>query len=123
MKRMSFMLTAQQMRDRTKTVTRRLGWKTLKPGTRLLAVERCQGIKPGQVVEVFGEIEVVSVRREELHWIDDDDVTAEGFDHLREPEVGRGASAFVQMFCEHMKCRQNDEVTRIEFRHVERTEP
>lgn len=105
------MLTAPQMRARTKTVTRRTGWRTLQPGTRLLAVERCQGIKPGQVVEVFGEIEVVSVRREPLHDIDTADCIAEGF-----PEMS--ASEFQEMFVQHMKCEYDEPVTRIEFRHV-----
>lgn len=111
MKRMSFMLTAQQMRDRTKTVTRRLGWKTLQPGTRLLAVERCQGIKPGQVVEIFGEIEVLRVNREQLGRMTYDDCIAEGFPELT-------PAKFVEMFCEHMGCTLMETVTRIEFRHV-----
>jgi hypothetical protein len=111
---MSFMFTAQQMRDRTKTVTRRLGWRDLKPGTRLLAVERCQGIKPGQVVEVFGEIEVVDVRREHLRDIHVGEPEREGF-------PGMCCGEFVQMFCKHMKCDPNDLITRIEFKHVEGT--
>lgn len=112
MKRMSFMLTAEQMRARTKTVTRRLGWKGLKPGTHLLAVERCQGIKPGQVVEVFGEIEVVDVRRELLSAITTRDCLREGF-------PGMTADQFVEMFCNHMKATPGTIVTRIEFRHVD----
>lgn len=108
------MLTREQMLDRTKTVTRRLGWKNLRPGTRLLAVERCQGIKPGQTVEIFGEIEVVSVRRERLDAIDSRDCTREGF-------PGMTRDQFVEMFCNHMTASPGTEITRIEFRHVERS--
>lgn len=39
MKWISFQRTAAQMRERTKTVTRRLGWATLQPGTLLHAAE------------------------------------------------------------------------------------
>ena len=35
MRSMSFMLTTQQIRDRTKSVTRRTGWADLQPGTLL----------------------------------------------------------------------------------------
>lgn len=44
---MSFMLTTQQVIDRTKTVTRRLGWKHLKPGELFWACEKCQGLGKG----------------------------------------------------------------------------
>jgi hypothetical protein len=43
----SFMLTQPQIRARTKTVTRRMGWKDLKPGTLLMAAEKCQGLGKG----------------------------------------------------------------------------
>ena len=36
MKRISFSMTEPQFVDRTKTVTRRLGWRNLKPGEHLL---------------------------------------------------------------------------------------
>ena len=44
MRNMSFSATVQQVRDRTKTVTRRVGWKTLQPGEVLRAVEKGQGL-------------------------------------------------------------------------------
>jgi len=47
MKNMSFMLTKPQMRARTKTVTRRLGWWLLKPGEIIMAVEKSRGRKKG----------------------------------------------------------------------------
>ena len=37
---MSFMITKEQVRNRTKTVTRRLGWAFLKPGDIVNAVEK-----------------------------------------------------------------------------------
>lgn len=66
MRRMSFSLTTEQMRARTKRVTRRLGWLTLKPGTELLAVEKAMGLRKGEHAVPIGRIRVVSVRRERL---------------------------------------------------------
>ena len=45
MRNMSFMLTPDQILNRTKTVTRRLGWGGLKPGTIVRAVRKGQGLK------------------------------------------------------------------------------
>ena len=64
MRNMSFMLTTAQIRAGTKTVTRRLGWKFLKPGDRLMACVKCQGLGKGGKIEKIREIEVVSVRQE-----------------------------------------------------------
>lgn len=44
---MSFTLTIEQMRARTKTVTRRKGWAFLKPGDLVWAVVKGMGLKPG----------------------------------------------------------------------------
>ncbi len=58
-------------------------------------------------------IEVVGVRREPLHAIGMSfiEVQREGFDCT--------PREFVQMFCEHMRCKPDTEVTRIEFRYVD----
>ena len=45
MRNISFMLTTQQFRNRTKTVTRRMGWWNLKPGDILMGVEKRQDSK------------------------------------------------------------------------------
>lgn len=103
------MLTMPQTRARTKWVTRRLGWCDAEPGQTVLAVEKCQGIKRGQQVEILGPILFVAVRREPLHRIDFEDCCAEGFPHL-------SPTCFVDMFCKHMKCTPATVVTRIEFR-------
>ncbi len=110
MKRISFMLTPRQLLDGSKDVTRRLGWKTLKPGDRLLAVSKCMGLKPGEKAEVYGPIEVISVRREPLWQCDSHEARREGF-----PEMSWGQ--FVEFFCRtHKGCTPETEVTRIEFR-------
>lgn len=116
MRQMSFSLTTQQMLARTKTVTRRLGWATLQPGTLIQAVEKSQGLGKGGKVRKLGVIRVVSVRREPLDRIlykgGLDDIEREGFPTM-------SGDQFVAMFCEHMRCNDDVEVTRIEFEHVE----
>ena len=44
---MSFALTTEQFKARTKTVTRRFGWWFLKPGDVVRGVEKAMGLKPG----------------------------------------------------------------------------
>lgn len=99
------------MRCKTKTVTRRLRWHWARPGMQVLAVSQCMGLRRGQAAEVYGVIEILSVRRERLDAITPEDVVAEGF-----PEMS--PSGFVQMFCRHMKCDPGIVVTRVEFKHV-----
>ena len=53
MRAMSFMLTTEQMRNRSKSVTRRLGWNTLKPGDRIIAAVKCQGLGKGGKATLF----------------------------------------------------------------------
>lgn len=115
MRNISFALTTEQFRNRTKTVTRRLGWKRLKAGDRLRGCVKCMGLRKGESPEVLGEIEVVSVRREPLSAI-----VAEGQAGAdREGFPAMGPRDFVRMFCEHMGGDEDQEVTRIEFRYVD----
>ena len=113
MRLISFALTTPQFLNGSKTVTRRLGWANLRPGTHLMAVEKGQGIPKGGHVVRLGEIEVVSVRREFLFAIDDDpaDCAREGFPAFTPVE-------FVAFFCKHNRCDVNTVVTRIEFRRM-----
>lgn len=115
MKRMSFSMTEPQLLDGTKTVTRRMGWKTLKPGDRLLAVNKVMGLKRGERSKILGEIEVLDARREPLSAVTQDEVNREGLFWL-----GRGE--FLEMFCQAMGCTRDIEVTRIEFRFTPASE-
>jgi hypothetical protein len=107
----SFALTTDQVRSRTKTVTRRLGWKDLKPGTLLQPVVKAQGIPKGGTVEkIGGLIRVTDVRRESLG-ISHDDCAREGF-------PGWLPSEFLAMFVRHNGCEPDTVVTRIEFEYL-----
>ncbi len=118
MRNISFALTTEQFMNRSKTVTRRVGWKNLKAGTHLMGCKKYQGIKPGEKLERLGEIRVTKVSRETLGKMAADpgyglkESRREGFPQMN----GRG---FVAMFCEHMKTKPSDTVTRIEFEYVE----
>lgn len=112
MRNISFSLTEEAFLNGTKTVTRRLGWESLKPGSRLKAVRRAMGLRRGEHPVVLGEIEVVDVRRERLDAIPPEDVAAEGFSLTVE--------GFIAGFCQAMGCKPHTEVTRIEFLKLKR---
>lgn len=114
MRRISFALTQQPYQDGTKTVTRRLGWLTLQPGTHLMGVDKIMGFPKGHRGggKALGELVVLDVRRERLDAITDDEVIREGF-------PGRDSAWFVAMFCREMRRAKPDTmVTRIEFKRV-----
>lgn len=108
---MSFALTTPQMRARTKTVTRRLGWAKLQPGEVVLAVEKGQGLKRGEKVKPIAQIRIVSVREERLDAITPDDCRREGFPEMSPAE-------FCEMFRRANRVSDNWPVNRIEFEFV-----
>jgi hypothetical protein len=114
----SFFLTQRQFRERTKTVTRRLGWKTVKPGDILVAVEKGQGLKKGEKVVILGRIRVTDAEQERLDrmtWLPrygEDECRREGFPDMTPAE-------FVEMFCHHNKCEPSGSVTRIAFEYLD----
>lgn len=109
MRRMSFAMTSHQLLDGSKTVTRRLGWKSLRTGDTVKAVSKVMGFRKGERAQVYGTCEIVSVRREPIDAITDADVLAEGF-------PGKDAAWFVEFFCKAMRVRPDQLCTRIEFR-------
>ena len=118
MKNISFQLTMPQIRARTKTVTRRMGWLDLKAGDLLCGVEKGQGLKPGEKINRLCTIRVVHVRREKLSKMTDDldygraECVREGFPEMMPAE-------FVAIFCaSHKKCTPESDVTRIKFEYV-----
>lgn len=108
---MSVALTEAAVVNRTKTVTRRLGWRDLKPGTHLTLCRKVMGRKPGEPLVRLAEVEVFDVRREPLNAIGQNDVDREGFS-------GWTTDQFVEFFAESMRCAPDVEVTRIEWRYL-----
>lgn len=113
---MSFALTTDQIRNRTKTVTRRVGWLFLKPGEEINAVNKTMGFKKGERPVLLAKLRVVSIRREPVNAITDADVKAEGLaDH---PAIKGFPSCFVDFFCRSHGCLPTTEITRIEFEYI-----
>jgi hypothetical protein len=123
MRNISFALTREQIRNRTKTVTRRNGWRALKPGTLLQGVLKSQGLKRGEKITKLAVIRVVDTSQEPLNRMTDDvrygiaECVKEGFAY--HPTL-RFPSEFVKFFCaSHKGCAPETEVTRIEFEFVD----
>ncbi len=108
---MSFAMTIDQFRNRSKKVTRRFGWWFLKPGDVVQGVERAMGLKKGEKINRLGLIEIVSTRAEPLNTITPQDVVLEGF-------PGWTPEDFVQMLTAHYKIAPDVVVNRIEFRYL-----
>lgn len=72
MTNISFSETTDQIRARTKIVTRRFStrprsiWNMLKPGKHLIAIEKGQGLKKGEHITKLDEIITLKVDREPL---------------------------------------------------------
>lgn len=108
---MSFSLTTDQVRNQTKTVTRRTGWRVIKPGDIINACVKCMGLKKGDKVEKICQIHILSTRWEPLHIISDEEVIREGFPDMT-------PKGFVEMFCKANKCRPDEVINRIEFEYI-----
>ena len=108
---MSFSATTEQIKGRTKTVTRRVGWAFLKPGDELNAVDRVMGFKRGEHPVLLARIRVNDVRPEPLNAITREDVVREGFPDCTPAE-------FVDYFCRERRMFPTGLVTRIEFEYV-----
>lgn len=123
MRNMSFALTTKQILNQTKTVTRRDGWRFLKPGDLIQAVEKGMGLKKGEKVKKLAVLKVVSVRQEplnEIHKVSNywrEELDKEGFPHFEYPYQ------FTDMFIKsHKGVRDTTPITRIEFEYVDKGE-
>ena len=128
---MSFAKTVDQIRDRTKTVTRRDGWTDLEEGDVLQAVTKMPFADPDGWERIC-LIEVVDVRRERVDavlgydyrervWGPDDDGWSETKNYEAEAEGFPEMSGreFVEFFEKELGAAPDDEITRIEFRYLE----
>jgi len=110
---MSVSLTEDQVRARTKSVTRRAGWTFLQPGERLTLCRKVMGRRRGEPLVRIVDVEVLDIRREPLGAITVDDVHAEGFPDMTPAQ-------FIEFFCStHKGCTPSTEVTRIRWRYLD----
>jgi hypothetical protein len=108
---MSFAMTTEQFKDRSKDLTRRFGWWFLNPGDVVCGVEKAMGLKKGEKIVKLGLIEIVSTREEELQAITPEDVVREGF-----PEWS--PHRFIEMLVNHYGVKPVELVNRIEFKYL-----
>ena len=101
MRNISCSHTTGQVLMRSKTVTRRIGWRFLKAGTFLRVVKKAMGLKPGEKIEPLAIVRVTSVRRERLDEMTDRDCKLEGY-------PGMKAAEFVAMFCEKFGTKRSE---------------
>ena len=116
MRLMSFAMTPDQIRDESKTVTRRFGWWFLKPGDRVRPVLKAMGLKKGEKIQPLLRpgrcIEAVGTRPEALNRITKSDCIKEGFPTFTPKD-------FVDMICKHYRCVRDKAINRIEFKYVD----
>lgn len=119
MRNISVALTEEQVLLRAKDVTRRIGWAKLEPGTLLQPIRKGQGLKKGEhATTVGGPIRIVSVTREPLRRLLDDQVYGLA-EVVREGFPGLTPQQFVTFFMASHTCTVDQVVTRIEFVYVE----
>ena len=116
MRNMSFSETTDAFRENRKDVTRRLGWKNLKPGEHFMAIEKGQGLKKGEKVVRLGECVCIMNTPEQVQDIicwpirfGRKETEREGF-----PELD--ACQFAEMFLKMNNCTLDTPINRIEFR-------
>lgn len=109
---MSVALTTDAVRQRRKTVTRRLGWTFLRPGDQLTLCPKVQGRRRGEPLVRLADVEIVSVREERLDQITPGDVVREGF-------ADWSPRDFVAFFCSRMRCEPDTVVRRIRWHYLE----
>jgi hypothetical protein len=116
---MAFTFTSPQILDRSKTVTRRIGWRFLEPGDLIEAVEKARGLEKGEPVRHLAVLRVRSVRVEPLSRLQADPRYAE--DELpREGYPCWTLDEFLEFFRRANRLSSTDaDVTRIEFEYVE----
>lgn len=120
MRWISFALTTDQFIAGTKTVTRRVGWESLRPNRVLKVARKVMGFRAGQTIgPPIGHINILNVRREPLDRM------------IRDPDYGRAECVaegfpdwspeqFVEFFCRHNTgCFPERDITRIEFEKVD----
>ena len=114
---MSFSATIEQVRNKTKTVTRRHAntWKRLKVGDVLWAVEKAQGLKKGEKIKRICQIRITSIWTAPLTTMTPSECALEGFPRM-------SVRDFWNMFCSINKCDVTDDVKRIEFEYLEEGE-
>lgn len=116
---MSFAMTTEQYKNRSKTVTRRWGWLHAKVGMEFSGVEKAMGLKKGEKIKHIGPGRIKNVRREPL------DAMIKDIEYGREEMKKEGypfgmtcPKEFVEKLAKSAGKKTSDLITRIEFEHI-----
>jgi hypothetical protein len=110
---------ASHVRGQLKTVTRRVGWRFLKPNDLILAVEKGRGLKTGEPVRALAVLRILDVRVEPLSRLvrdaryAEDELPREGFPCWSRDDF------ILQFLRTHRLTTVDTDVTRIEFEYVD----
>lgn len=119
MRRMTFSHTASHVRERMKTVTRRVGWRFLKPNDLVQAVEKTPGLASGEPARPIAVLRIRNVRVERLSRLIEEATYAED-EFPREGFPCWSRDDFIASFLRRHRLKTADtDVTRIEFDYVE----
>lgn len=113
MRNMSFALTTEQVRNQTKTVTRRFGWWFLIPGDVVQPILKSMGLKKGEKIQRIGPpIRILSTRCEMVSDVTEAEIILEGF-----PKMKR--FNFMLLLTDNFrKAAECTPVNRIEFEYL-----
>lgn len=109
---MSVAHTEASVRDRTKDVTRRLGWEALRAGDDLDLCRKVMGRKAGDPLVRIARVHVVGVTWEPLDAITDEDARREGVAGVET------AADFIAFYCDAFRVEPSRQVRRIEWRYA-----
>ena len=116
----SFSKTTDSVLRHEKDVTRRMGWKHLKPGQSFVGVERAMGLKKGQKHVALADCRCVSNVPEPLSVLLDPANRAYALEEMRrEGFPSSTPEQFVAFFCSFNRCSPDDAPNRIEFEYVD----
>lgn len=120
---MSVAFTEDAVRERRKTVTRRKGWRMLKPGDTLTLCRKVMGRKNGEPLVRIAEVEVVDVRREPLCAIAGNAADLGAAELALEGFTDIDATEFMARYFSPQGIGPMDDVTRIEWRYLDEVTP
>lgn len=114
MRNMSFSMTTEQYRNRTKLVTRRFGWDFLRPGDLFMGIEKGMGLPKGAKIVRMHPSRVLLVTPEPVYAIHDypNDCELEGFPDWTPDQ-------FIEFLCKKSGKKPDAILNRILFEHLE----
>lgn len=107
---LDFPYTKKYIKNRVQTVTHRVECPDIQPGDLFIACEKFEDNEPCNILR-HHQLRVVNKREEKLCNISQEDIYKEGFPNVTIAE-------YLDLFKRRYKCKDEQVVTRIEFKYV-----